>query len=143
MPFKDKAFDYTIALHIAEHVDNPKAFCTELMRISKRGYIETPSKLAEKLLGESSHKYFVHKKGSILAFENKRKPVGTKWFYALFYYGRKRRPEHFSITVSNRAIDLLLGKINRIILVLWQSKPIRNCMYTRFEWADNFECRIK
>ena len=39
LPFKDKAFDYVIASHIIEHMDDPARFCSELMRVSKRGFI--------------------------------------------------------------------------------------------------------
>ena len=42
-PFKDKEFDFVIASHILEHVDDPFKFCNELTRIGKRGYIEVPT----------------------------------------------------------------------------------------------------
>ena len=42
-PFDDKEFDFVTACHIIEHVKDPKAFCGELMRIGKRGYIEFPT----------------------------------------------------------------------------------------------------
>lgn len=32
LPFKDKVIDYIIASHIAEHVEDPEKFCTELIR---------------------------------------------------------------------------------------------------------------
>ena len=38
-----------IASHIAEHVDDPDAFCRELARASKAGYIETPSPRADEV----------------------------------------------------------------------------------------------
>src|SRR5438552_19142237 len=47
LPFKDKAFDYVIASHIIEHMDDPVRFCSELMRVSKRGFIASPTELAE------------------------------------------------------------------------------------------------
>jgi len=43
MPFADKEFDFAYCSHVLEHVDDPAAACRELMRIAKRGYIETPS----------------------------------------------------------------------------------------------------
>ena len=42
-PFEDKEFDFIFALHLAEHVHDPSAFCAELMRIGKRGFIEVPT----------------------------------------------------------------------------------------------------
>jgi SAM-dependent methyltransferase len=48
-PFSDKEFDFVFASHIAEHVSDPNRFCNELMRISKKGYIEIPNPLFDNL----------------------------------------------------------------------------------------------
>ena len=42
LPFKDKSFDFIIASHVLEHTDDPEKFLTEIMRVGKAGYIETP-----------------------------------------------------------------------------------------------------
>ena len=42
-PFKDKEFDFVIAAHLAEHVEDPVSLFKELMRIGKKGYIEVPT----------------------------------------------------------------------------------------------------
>lgn len=55
MPFKDGAFDYVIAFHVLEHVDQPEKFIAELMRVAKAGYIETPNAIYERL-----HPFDVH-----------------------------------------------------------------------------------
>jgi SAM-dependent methyltransferase len=60
LPFKDKSFDYVIASHILEHADEPEKFVGELARVAKRGYIETPSELGEKIFGWSFHRWIVH-----------------------------------------------------------------------------------
>jgi len=71
MPFKDKAFDYSIAFHVLEHVPDPSAFLAEMMRISRRGYIETPNALYERFrpldvhlleLMENDGELLIHKK---------------------------------------------------------------------------------
>jgi SAM-dependent methyltransferase len=59
LPFKDESFDYVIASHILEHVDDPHKFVSELTRVAKRGYIETPSELGEKIFGWPFHKWIV------------------------------------------------------------------------------------
>lgn len=41
-PFETNAFDYSIASHVLEHVNDPIAFCKELERVSHKGYIEFP-----------------------------------------------------------------------------------------------------
>jgi glycosyltransferase involved in cell wall biosynthesis len=142
LPFKDKVFDYTFALHIAEHMDHPDLFCKELLRVGKRGYIETPSKLAENLLGEPFHKYFVYKKGRTLVFERKHRPTGIKWFYGLFYYGQEREG-HPGITASTKRIHLFLKIAGYVTHRLWYLKPLRRLMYTRFEWKQSFDFKVK
>jgi hypothetical protein len=46
-PFADKEFDFVYARHILEDVQNPTAVFNELVRVGKRGYIETPSVIVE------------------------------------------------------------------------------------------------
>lgn len=60
MPFKDKAFDFIVASHVLEHMDNPVLFLKELMRVGKAGYIETPSILYETIVPYSYHKLYIH-----------------------------------------------------------------------------------
>src|SRR6266550_2167383 len=43
LPFRDKSFDFVYCAHILEHVENPLKACAEIMRVGKRGYIETPT----------------------------------------------------------------------------------------------------
>jgi hypothetical protein len=47
LPFEDNAFEFAYARHVLEDVQNPVAIFKELIRVSKQGYIETPSILAE------------------------------------------------------------------------------------------------
>ncbi len=61
LPFKDKAFDYVIASHIIEHMDDPARFCSELQRVSKRGFIASPTELAEHMFYWTFHKWYVNK----------------------------------------------------------------------------------
>lgn len=44
LPFADKEFDFVYCSHVLEHVDCPENACRELMRVAKRGYIETPTR---------------------------------------------------------------------------------------------------
>lgn len=47
LPFKGRSFDYVYASHVLEHTEDPAAACSELMRVAKAGYIETPSPFYE------------------------------------------------------------------------------------------------
>ena len=53
LPFKDKEFDFVIASHVIEHVKDFEFFIKELERISSKGYIELPSRLADNLVFEN------------------------------------------------------------------------------------------
>jgi len=53
LPFKDKEFDFIIASHVIEHVEDFEFFIKELERISSKGYIELPSRLGDNLVFEN------------------------------------------------------------------------------------------
>ena len=53
LPFKDKEFDFVIASHVIEHVEDFEFFIKELERISTKGYIELPTRLGDNLVFEN------------------------------------------------------------------------------------------
>ncbi len=53
LPFKDKEFDFVIASHVVEHVEDFEFFVKELERISSKGYIELPTRLGDNLVFEN------------------------------------------------------------------------------------------
>jgi|TARA_B100001094_G_C17922624_1_gene666710 SAM-dependent methyltransferase len=54
LPFKDKEFDFVIASHVIEHVEDFPFFISELERISNQGYIELPTRLGDNLIFENT-----------------------------------------------------------------------------------------
>lgn len=50
-PFEDRRFDFSICSHTLEDVRDPLFVCGELIRVSKAGYIEVPSRLEEQSYG--------------------------------------------------------------------------------------------
>jgi glycosyltransferase involved in cell wall biosynthesis len=134
-PFRDKEFDYVIASHIAEHVDDPVTFCRELQRIAKGGYIETPGPLTEFLLPAPSHKWVVKKRGNGLIFtENKYKKPYSSLFYSVFYLNREGYG--FKTLKTNNAFIKL---ISFFLIKIWKHLPDA---YAKLEWKDNFDSRI-
>lgn len=91
-PFKNKEFDFVYCSHVLEHVDSPAKACEELMRIAKRGYIETPTRLLDTMANITSmknhHKWFVEELKNTLIFmefnENKQRDVKTSYFFDQF-----------------------------------------------------------
>ena len=71
MPFESKEFDFVYCSHVLEHVDNPELACKELMRVAKRGYIETPKKAKDLWLNTakiSNHRWSVDAVNDVLTF---------------------------------------------------------------------------
>ena len=61
LPFKDKEFDFVIASHVLEHVEDPKFFLNEIQRVSsKGGYIEVPTKLEDNFVFENKNDHLWH-----------------------------------------------------------------------------------
>ncbi|MFE5318703.1 methyltransferase domain-containing protein [Paenibacillus sp. NPDC056579] len=72
LPFDDQSFDFAIARQVFEHVNSPGDACKEMMRVSRRGFIETPQKNFELLLGPNpSHNWFVTLQDGVLLFERR------------------------------------------------------------------------
>ena len=60
LPFKDREFDFVIASHVLEHVEDFKFFINELERVSNKGYIELPTKLEDNLVFENKKDHLWH-----------------------------------------------------------------------------------
>lgn len=135
MPFADKEFDFIIASHIAEHIDDPEQFCKELVRVGKRGYIETPGAVDEFFLNEPFHKWIVSEKNKCLVFTEKEnfKPF-SQFFYGL-YYLNENRVGHKPLHSSNSFLKLASKFAGKI----WPYLPKT---YTRFYWETSIKVKI-
>ena len=108
LPFKDKEFDFVIASHVIEHVEDFEYFIKELERISSKGYIELPSRL-----------------GDNLVFENKTDHIW--WFYyddvlnKLIASKRNQVMEPF-ITVSTAKLFEEVFRESLVIELVWEEK---------------------
>lgn len=119
-PFKDKEFDFVYCSHLLEHVADPARACTELMRIAKRGYIETPTKTSDIMFNFTDlpdhHKWHVQILGNTLIFmewkEKERRDTGTNYFFKQFH-SKTKNP--FQDLVHNNR-DMFIN------MFLWQNK---------------------
>ena len=108
LPFKDKEFDFVIASHVIEHVEDFEFFIKELERVSSKGYIELPSRL-----------------GDNLVFENKTDHVW--WFLyddvnnKLVASKRNQIIEPF-ITVSTGKLFEKIFRESLVIELMWEEK---------------------
>jgi|TARA_B110000114_G_scaffold172790_1_gene199845 ubiquinone/menaquinone biosynthesis C-methylase UbiE len=69
LPFKDNEFDFVVASHVMEHVDDVEFFIGELERISKQGYIELPTMLEDNLVFENKKDHLWHMDFDDVEFE--------------------------------------------------------------------------
>ncbi|MDB3872051.1 class I SAM-dependent methyltransferase [Candidatus Pelagibacter sp.] len=60
LPFKDKEFDFVVASHVMEHVEDVDFFIKELERVSKKGYVELPTKFEDNLVFENKQDHLWH-----------------------------------------------------------------------------------
>jgi glycosyltransferase involved in cell wall biosynthesis len=135
LPFKDKNFDFVIASHIAEHVDDPVKFCEELQRVAVNGYLETPGPLTEFLLPAKSHKWVVKKSGEEIIFKtNPYKKPFSKFFFSLFYLNRDEYGEE--ILNSN---NFILKTVNFMLVKIWKYLPQA---YTIKRWNKPFKSKL-
>lgn len=71
LPFKDKSFTFASCSHVLEHLSNPELGVKELRRVTKKGYIETPTAVREMLSRWSFHKWVVkYRQGKLLFLPN-------------------------------------------------------------------------
>lgn len=72
LPFKDKEFDFVYCVHVLEHVDDAAKACDEIMRVGKRGYLETPTRMSDIMFNfagkKDFHKWYVAMLGNTLIF---------------------------------------------------------------------------
>ena len=98
LPFEDKFFDFSICMHTLEDIRNPIHVCHELMRISKRGYIETPSRIDESIfnnsyVGYANHRWFVE--------DNKDELVFTMKSHCIYESNKMYLPSNYQFLQKN------------------------------------------
>lgn len=72
LPYSNKAFDFVYCSHVLEHVANPSRACEEIMRVGRKGYIETPTRLSDVMFNyirlKDHHLWHVNCVGGTLVF---------------------------------------------------------------------------
>ena len=113
LPFKDKEFDFVIASHVIEHVEDVDFFIKELERISSKGYIELPSRL-----------------GDNLVFENKKDHI---WWF-------KYDDDNNRIIGSIK--NQLLEPFMTVATAKYFEEIFRESLVTEIVWEDKIDCVI-
>ena len=84
LPFKDNAFDFVIASHVLEHSSDPQKFLSELQRVGKAGYIETPDAVMERLTHYTFHRLEITQRAEKLIIKKKKNYIQDKELAELF-----------------------------------------------------------
>jgi hypothetical protein len=148
MPFKDKIIDFAICSHIAEHIDDIEDFFLELNRIAKKGFLETPSKIAEILRHAPNHRWFISKQRNKIVFSPaaEKYPLGQfgKLFFSLYFYKNIQARERnvFSFAQGcGKPLHYFFAITRWCLFHLWLLlKPFT---YTRLLWEAGFSWQIK
>lgn len=111
-PFKDKAFDFSFCSHVLEHVEKPELAIKEIVRISKRGFIELPDGMAEMMVPYQSHLWFIFLNNNQLVFLRKSKRMHNalrennyKYRYLVKYFKRHFIRLYWERTIKYKIID--------------------------------------
>jgi len=113
LPFKDNEFDFIISSHVIEHVEDINFFVKELERISKKGYVELPSRL-----------------GDNIVFENQKE---HKWWFVYDDISKK-----LIYSKKNQILDpfLSVSSAKRI------EKSFRECLILELYWENKIDIEL-
>lgn len=119
LPFADKEFDFAMCRQVLEHTNDPAAALREMMRVARRGFIETPLRNYDMLMGPNpSHQWFVSVCQNTLVLERRR------------FIRHPFRHLGLSILPSSSEGQFLLH---------WEFKNLTNA---QFYWEDHFEYEV-
>lgn len=77
LAFADKQFEFVIASHVLEHLEDPVGVCKQISRIGQRGVVSAPSVFTEIFWNWGSHRWFIIDGGSTLYFIRKEPKLVT------------------------------------------------------------------
>jgi ubiquinone/menaquinone biosynthesis C-methylase UbiE len=125
-------FDFIYSCHVLEHVGDPDKACTELMRLGKRGYIETPTRLSELLLGDHDHRWIIEDREGILTFKKMTEKEKSHPFADFFYrlFGVDDSPR------EDTSLQRMIQKFHKIK----NANP--ELFYTMYPWEGTFKWQI-
>lgn len=119
LPFKDNAFDFVVLSHVLEHSKDPAKLFSELTRVAKAGYIETPDALFEKICPYSCHRLEITNDNNKLYICHKSESVSDKKMFFLFR--RIRNSDTINTILSDSPFDF----------------------HMRYYWKDKIEYEIE
>lgn len=129
LPFADHSFDFAYSTHVFEHVRDPAQACREMIRVARRGYIETPRKMTELYAGYPSHRWLVDVIDGVLTFER-------RWFVESPFRNCLLAHVHNFETARDQA--LVHYRNQSCVQFAWESQ-FRFAVVERPGWRDEFD----
>jgi SAM-dependent methyltransferase len=119
LPFHDKSFDFVFCAHVLEVLEDPLKACAEIMRVGKRGFIETPTAGKDMLFAwaRNLQKWHVVDIGSNLCF---------------FEYSERQLDGIGSPIWRNRIFSKAYDPLQK---VFYENQDVFNVMFT---WQEQF-----
>jgi len=128
-PIADKSFDFAICSHLLEDIRDPIWVCSELKRIAKGGYIESPSRVVEQSKGVENprhagyyhHRWLITRSAEGLDFRHKPHVLHSIKDAIVTHLspGRRIAPQHAIVTLDwtddFEAVELLEFDEGKII----------------------------
>lgn len=124
LPFGDKSLDFVYCSHVLEHVDDPIRACQEIMRVGKRGYLETPNFMKDALFCQAQQ---MHHRWHTIA-------SGTTLFF--FEYTTNQQQGIRSTSWS----DLIWSRWHHPLQDAFVDN--QDCFNTMFLWSDSFQVYV-
>lgn len=127
LPFENNEFDFVYCSHVLEHVIDPDKACSELMRVGKRGFIESPTRGKDIWLNTakiSNHRWAIEKNNNKLIF-NEYSPEEIEGLQNDILMNMHVAPQTAREKAFSALVYLKADKIN-----------------TMFLWEDYFEYEI-
>lgn len=124
LPFKDKSFDFSFCSHLLEHVTDPEKAINEIVRISKRGYLEVPNGILETIKPFDSHLWMIFQDKNTLVFIRKSKRI------------------HEILSSNGKKYSGVLDKIPEPFIRLYWDKNISYKIIDSLTEAEKFRSKV-
>ena len=116
LPFRDKSWDFVFCSHVLEHLDRPGDAIRELVRVGRRGYIETPTRTSDLLFNitrlHDHHRWHTLRQADTLVFvewqKQEQRDVQMLELFKLFH----SRFDNFFHDFVLRNYDLLFTQVH-------------------------------
>ena len=144
LPYADHTFDFVYCSHVLEHVKDPAKACEELMRVGKRGYIETPTRLSDVMFNftrlRDHHKWHVSCVGGALIFmpweERERRDTQINEFFLMAHSKYKNAFQELLHGHRDLFVNMLLWKERFVYYVFDQEGRLRDTNSARVSAAS-------